>query len=62
MAEQRDVLALREHGDACSGMRVADRPQEWGDEEDVSDRAEANRQNVRRAGSVWHAEKVQRER
>jgi hypothetical protein len=62
VAEKRNVLSFRQQGHACAGMRVPDRAKEWGSEEDVSDRAEANHEDVRRVWQVGHGEKVQRER
>ena len=43
-------------------MGAADGPEERSGEEDVADRAEANRQDIRGSGSVGHGQKVQRER
>jgi hypothetical protein len=54
MAEQRHVLALRKDRDPGSRMSVPDGSQQRRGEEDVSDGAETNRENVRKGRGVGH--------
>ena len=61
MTEQGHVLALGEDSDLGVGPSMPNSTQKWRGKEDVADRAEANRQDVRRSG-VGHRLKLQRER
>jgi hypothetical protein len=62
VAQERNVLPLGEYSHPRPGVSVPDGPQERRGEENVSDGAETNRQDVRSAGRVGHADKVQRQR